>query len=94
MCFTAEMENSVLFTITDQISSYFLLFYNLNLYVPLFTELTFTSVYPIFFSNLLSFILIFIYIFVLIYKLHAEYGSTNEATKPNIMIRYNIFVTS
>ena len=80
--------------VADQISTYFLLFYNLNLYVPLFTELVFTSVYPVFFSNLLSFILIFLYLFLLVYKLHTEYGSTLESTKPNLMIRYNIFVTS
>lgn len=47
-----------------------------------------------FFGNLLSFIVLFLYLFLLIYKLHTEYGSTTESTKPNLMIRYNIFITS
>lgn len=93
-CFTSNIENSSLYIIVDQISSYFMLFFNFNFYIPLLTERVFNSVYPIFFGNLLSFITIFLYLFLLIYKLHTEYGSTSESTKPNIMIRYNIFVNS
>jgi len=86
--------NNLMFILTDQISTYISLFFNLNFFTPILNEQVIISTFPLFFSNLLTFIGGFLYLFLLIYKLHTEYGSTTENSKPNIIIRYNIFITS
>jgi len=86
--------NNLMFILTDQISTYISLFFNLNFFTPILNEQVITSTFSLFFSNLLTFIGVFLYLFLLIYKLHTEYGSTTENSKPNIIIRYNIFITS